>query len=85
VAACTNHQEHFISLFGKWYALVVYCSQCLKTQSSSQMQIFFPSSSVSLLASYTALLIYNPRMHPVAVHPATVVNGLQHFSEKNLL
>jgi hypothetical protein len=49
------------------------------------MQIFFPSSSASLLASYTALLIYNPRMHPVAVHPAMVVNGLQHFLEKNLL
>jgi hypothetical protein len=49
------------------------------------MQIFFPSSSASLLASYTALLIYNPRMHPVAVHPAMVVNGLQHFWDKNLL
>jgi hypothetical protein len=49
------------------------------------MQIFFPSSSASLLASYTALLIYNPRMHPVAVHPAMVVNSLQHFWDKNLL
>jgi hypothetical protein len=51
-----------------------------------QMQIFFPSSSASLLASYTPLLIYNPRMHRVvSVHPAMVVNSLQHFWDKNLL
>jgi len=57
-----------------------------KTQASSQMQIFFPSSSASLLASYTALLIYIQRMrHVVSVHPAMVVNSLQHFWDKNLL
>jgi len=54
-----------------------------KTQSSSQMQTFFPSSSVSLLASYTSLLIYIQRMrHVVSVHPAMVVNSLQHFRIK---
>jgi fatty-acid desaturase len=57
-----------------------------KIQSSSQMQIFFPSSSASLLASYTPLLIYIQRMrHVVSVHPAMVVNSLQHFWDKNLL
>jgi fatty-acid desaturase len=57
-----------------------------KIQSSSQMQIFFPSSSVSLLASYTPLLIYIQRMrHVVSVHPAMVVNSFQHFWDKNLL
>jgi hypothetical protein len=49
------------------------------------MQIFFPSSSAVLLASYTAWLIYNPRMHPVAVHPAMVVSSLQHFWDKKSL
>jgi fatty-acid desaturase len=57
-----------------------------KTQSSSQMEIIFPSSSVSLLASYTPLLIYIQRMsHVVSVHPVMVVNSLQHFWGKILL
>ncbi len=42
MAACTDHQQHFISLFSRWYALVVYYSQCLKTQSSSRCKSSSP-------------------------------------------
>jgi hypothetical protein len=57
-----------------------------KTQFSSQMQIFFLSSSANLLTLHTPLFIYIQRMrHAVSVHPAMVVNSLQHFWDKHLL